>query len=298
MLSSDIESESSPDSFRFELHPHDEGAFSTGATQTFTIKSDMTKVMEEVCRKEKTLGEIENTWCQNTVAIVLETLRVFHTSYSLLERGGSDTQEAELSSDHDPFDSNDVGDASLKNNKRCLTETDGCTSLKRAKGSSHEITTTDGDKDSNDTADASKHDQVTSCVFSARCSTNSRCWLGRKKLRVQLPHITDEREKELEISRLIDLEQDRREGERAERTTGTLLEFDISVWIDKVSETAVTVSLEPIKSGEQSRTLRCYFFPFRSVVEKLVDKYAFQDVDKWNCPATLASNPTAILEDN
>lgn len=258
--------------------------------------------MEEVCQKERTFGEIENTWCQNVVEIILETLRIFRTSYSSIERGGgsptqSDTQQAKLSPDHDnPFGSNDVGDASLKNNKRCLTETDGCTSLKRAKRSSDEITTTDGDEDSNMTY-GSKHDQVTSCVFSARCSTNSRSWLGRKKLRAQLAHITDEREKELEISRLIDLEENPRGGERAERTVGALLAFDLAVSIDKMPDTAVTISLEPIiKSGEQSRTLKCYLFSFRSVVEKLVDKYALQDIEKWNSPVTPAPDPTAMME--
>ena len=124
--------------------------------------------------------------------------------------------------------------------------------------------------------------QMTCPVFSAECSTRSRLWLGRKKLRKELSHLEiGDYEREVQVSRILSSQRKPPEQQDKQKADGeTLLKFKILLSSENSPSTALTVSLET-DADQKSKDLSCFFFSFRYVVERLVDKYGMEDIGEW-----------------
>lgn len=248
------------------------------------LQSTSCEVDDRMIQSQKTISELANgasdgetrdeeSCPQDRIEVCLKEANHSRKRYSSEDDDGKEPKRPKSSSEQ-----NDSTASSSEQNDS--TEND---SVKQSENSCMEKDSVEcvnaTAEPSNSEQNQEKRSQMTHPVFSAVCSTHSKLWIGRKKLRKQLSDVvTGDYEKEVQVSQILSSQLKASEQQDMQKAEASL-KFRIHLSTEKSPSTALTVSMET--EDQKSKEFSCFFFSFRSVVDKLVDIYGMEDIGEW-----------------
>jgi len=265
------------------------------AVQSFSVKFSMSKLAtDSSCREAGNIDAVRNAWCADVNAVIRSVLvevldftcttrskpslrlqaachlqDTFSSSYLSSHKSAADAGQRVLTKrtlvcDGDTY-MRDTGNKRLKADSDCrnddnVSERDStsmnCLTQVTSISSAHDVVSSSNGSPSS----------ATEYIFCADCSTSRRLWFGRKKIRHQLFHVTQQYEREVLVTKAL-----KANLPQSSSQLPPILEFEIVIFCHP-TVTMDTITIAMLPTRETVSEFSCFVLFFKSCIMKLVGR--------------------------